>query len=75
MDRESNAALLSLSRKWKLQGDWMVCRECGRVLVASRDGEALIHKSGCKNQNFQHPWTDLRSILGPPALSTESPHG
>ena len=64
MDKTNNAALIKLAAVWRWDGDWMVCRGCSAVLIASRDGEPLRHKSGdCKHGAHVHPWTDLRNAL------------
>ena len=64
MDRSNNAALIELSKVWQLDGDWMRCTGCQAVLIASRDGEPLRHKSAdCKHVAHIHPWTDLRNAL------------
>lgn len=59
-----NRSLIALNKIWEWNGDWMKCRDCGRALVASRDGEALRHRPGCSNSTHNHPWSDLRHILG-----------
>ena len=61
--RESNDALIALAKYWKLDGDWMTCKGCRRSLIASRDGEELAHKDGCKYQDQQHPWAQLRKLI------------
>lgn len=64
MDATNNKALIELSRVWLLDGDWMKCRKCRRALVASRDGELLLHTNGCKYGDRVHPWAELREALG-----------
>lgn len=64
MDSLNNAELLDLSRVWELDGDLMRCRVCKRSLVASRDGEEMRHRPGCKNEHILHPWRALRAALG-----------
>jgi hypothetical protein len=73
LDQTSNAALLTLSKVWQLDGDWMKCRACDRPLIASRDGEPLSHRAGCKNSAHVHPWAELRSALAssPTPAATE----
>jgi hypothetical protein len=63
MDARNNTALLALSKIWKLDGDWMQCRACKAVLIASRDGEPMIHKDRCKHAAHEHPWADLRNAI------------
>ena len=68
MNRHNNERLLRLSATWRLDGDWMECRECRRSLVASRDGEPLLHKSlvagslaACtRGKSFVTHWGRLR---------------
>lgn len=73
LDKANNAALLELSKVWQLDGDWMKCRACDRPLIASRDGEPLSHRAGCKNSAHVHPWAELRSALAssPTPAATE----
>lgn len=63
MNHENNIALLELSRVWLIDGDWMRCRACMAVLIASRDGEPLRHKPDCKHAAHAHPWSDLRKAM------------
>lgn len=63
MNIENNKKLLTLAKFWRLNGDWMQCTACDRGLVASRDGEALIHKPMCKNSRHVHPWVELREAI------------
>ncbi len=63
--REHCIALMVLNRLWTWDGDLMRCRGCGSAIVASRDGEPLHHKSGCKNAMHEHPWTSLREAITP----------
>jgi hypothetical protein len=73
MDQRNNAALLELSKVWQLDGDWMKCRACKAVLIASRDGEPLRHKStGCRNSARTHPWAELRDAITLRALQSQS---
>lgn len=67
MNCDDNDKLLEFGRKWKLDGDWMVCKKCKRPIIASRDGEELPHADGCKQPNEQHPWRQLREIIAPAA--------
>jgi hypothetical protein len=69
MDRANNTALLTLSKVWLLDGDWMKCRACKQVLIASLDGEPLHHKTGCKHAAHAHPWAELRSAMSLPSGS------
>lgn len=62
MNQVNNEALRTLAKNWKLDGDLLVCRECERGLIASREGEPLAHRAGCKNVN-NHPWNALRSAI------------
>lgn len=64
-----NVALIAMSRVWSWSGDLMTCRNCDRSLIASRDGEELLHRSGCKYEKRQHPWQELRGVL---TLETET---
>jgi hypothetical protein len=66
MDARNNTALLLLSKVWLLDGDWMKCRACKQVLIASLDGEPMRHKTGCKHAAHVHPWTDLRNAIAVP---------
>jgi hypothetical protein len=59
----TDAQWLQLSKVWKWDGDWMQCRHCKRALVASRDGEKIIHKLGCRNVEHDHPWQELRALI------------
>jgi hypothetical protein len=64
MNRSNNDALLRLSKVWQLDGDWMKCRACGAVMIASRDGEPLRHlRDDCKHVDQVHPWADLRNAI------------
>lgn len=64
MDQRNNAALIELSKTWELDGDWMKCRVCKAVLIASLDGEPMRHKTDdCKNSAHVHPWAELRSAI------------
>jgi hypothetical protein len=65
IDNTDNASLCYLGKFWKLDGDWMTCRGCDRSLIASRDGEEMNHKDGCKYSDQQHPWRRLRNIIAP----------
>lgn len=65
MDNTDNASLCYLAKFWKLDGDWMTCKGCDRSLIASRDGEEIHHKDGCKFSDQQHPWRRLRNIIAP----------
>jgi len=60
-----DATLKALGNVWKWDGDLMICRKCGRGLIASRDGEALQHRSDCDNRSGHHPWVELRAALNP----------
>lgn len=79
MDQSNNTALLALSKIWLLDGDWMKCRACKRVLIASLDGEPMCHKTGCKHASHVHPWADLRNALSarsrPTGAETEVAEG
>lgn len=59
-----NNALSALHRIWHHEADWMVCQGCKRPIIASRDGEELAHRDGCRHAAEQHPWSQLRAILG-----------
>lgn len=59
-----NDALTALHRIWHHEADWMICQGCNCPIIASRDGEELVHKDGCKYANEHHPWSQLRVILG-----------
>jgi hypothetical protein len=64
VNHKNNVALIELSKVWKIDGDWMRCRACDAVLIASRDGEPMRHKSDdCKHVAHVHPWADLRKAL------------
>ena len=64
MDIKNNAALLELSKVWRLDGDWMTCRGCNCSLIASRDGEPMKHHAdGCQYADHVHPWRELRIAL------------
>lgn len=60
----NNDALTALHRIWHHEADWMICQGCKRPLIASRDGEELAHSDGCKYAAEQHPWSQLRTLLG-----------
>lgn len=64
METKHDKALRTLANTWELDGDLMRCRECGRALIASRDGEKMRHRSGCKRAKRGDPWQELRRILG-----------
>lgn len=72
MDAQNNLALKEVSAVWLLDGDWMKCRACKMPLVASRDGEPLRHKDGCKHHQRVHPWAELRAAL---ADRSQAPSG
>jgi hypothetical protein len=57
-----DGALRIFADDWQLDGDLLRCTQCGRGLIASRDGEPLSHAAGCKNKVL-HPWRMLRVIL------------
>lgn len=63
MNHANNLALIEVSKVWEIDGDWMRCRACRAVLIASRDGEPLRHKTECKNAAHVHPWSDLRKAM------------
>lgn len=63
MNHANNLALIEVSKVWEIDGDWMRCRACRAVLIASRDGEPLRHKPECKNAAHVHPWSDLRKAM------------
>lgn len=63
MDVSNDQDLRSTFSVWELDADLMRCRVCKRALIASRDGEAFKHASGCKNSAHEHPWADLRAAL------------
>jgi hypothetical protein len=64
VDQRNNTALIELSKVWQIDGDWMKCRACKAVLIASRDGEPMRHKSDdCRNRKHVHPWADLRNAI------------
>jgi hypothetical protein len=65
MTSDDNDALLAFARVWTLDGDWMTCKGCMRNLIASRDGEELRHRNGCKYTDEKHPWARLRAIIAP----------
>ena len=71
MNRINNDALLAVAKVWTLNGDWMTCRKCRKNLIASRDGEPLLHKTGCANGSRQHPWSELRGALADNAARPE----
>jgi hypothetical protein len=71
MDQRNNTVLLVLSKIWQLDGDWMKCRTCKAVLIASRDGEPMQHKVGCKHAAHSHPWADLRNAMAVPVRMLE----
>ncbi len=64
MNIENNKRLLSLASVWHIDGDLMECRQCKRQLVASRDGEPMRHKDGCRHADQRDPWLELRNALG-----------
>lgn len=64
MDATNNNKLMRLAEVWVLDGDLMRCRECGRALIASRDGQPLRHKMDCSRSSEEHPWQLLRDALG-----------
>lgn len=59
-----NDALTALHRIWRHEADWMICQGCKHPIIASRDGEELVHRDGCRYAAEQHPWSQLRTILG-----------
>ena len=61
MDNTNNKMLISFATRWRLNGDLLECRSCGRSLIASRDGEPMLHRAGCKGSS--HPGRALRSAL------------
>lgn len=63
MNQHANETLRLLSTVWVWDGDWMKCRKCKKALVASRDGEELVHARGCRNSGHVHPWADLRRAI------------
>lgn len=64
MNHSNNRSLIELSKVWLVDGDWMRCRGCGAVLIASRDGEPLRHKADdCRHVAHVHPWRDLRNAM------------
>lgn len=65
MDSKNNERLRHFAKLWRLNGDLMMCRACGRSLIASRDGEALQHRAGCPNETHVDPWVDLRTAMQP----------
>lgn len=69
MNTVHNRALQKLSQAWRLDGDLMVCCECGRGLIASRDGEKLSHRVDCENRERTDPWQELRLILSSQPMS------
>lgn len=64
MTNIDNDALTALHRIWRHEADWMICQGCKRPIIASRDGEELAHADGCRHASEQHPWSQLRTILG-----------
>jgi len=63
MTATDNKLLIALATVWKWDGDLMACRSCRAALVASRDGEELRHRPGCKHIERKHPWAELREII------------
>lgn len=60
---DKDEALRNLGRHWHFNGDTASCTLCKRSLVASREGEQVPHRAGCRNKDQQHPWGALRAIL------------
>lgn len=71
MDRLVNQRLHEWSRAWRLDGDLVRCRECGRGIIYSRRDEALVHSSECK-QVMAYPW-ELLISLAPPSPAEVAP--
>jgi len=63
LTRATNDQLGAFGTVWKLNGDWLTCRGCDRSLLASRNGDLIDHKAGCKFSGQQHPWKLLTRIL------------
>lgn len=64
-DKDRPKALRDFGRAWKLDGDLLVCRSCGRALHVSRAGERLHHAGDCtKDKMAGHPWSALQFIVG-----------
>lgn len=64
---------LSMAYYWK--GWRMQCRCCGRFLAITSDGGLIEHRDGCPTAYEQHPWAQLRALLGGvlPAAAPEAP--
>lgn len=58
-----NSRLINFSAFWRLDGDLMRCRKCGRSIIASRQGEAMVHEDGCEAGLMKYPWHQLFEIL------------
>lgn len=72
MNEMHNKALMDFSRVWQIDGDLIRCCECGRALIASRDGEDLRHRSGCRYAKRTSPWKELRTIIGVEVIRTKA---
>lgn len=75
--KKRDSDLRDLASVWELDGDLMRCRECGRALIASRDGETLHHHAECKHRDRGHPWAELRnemSVTSAPPVQDDRPN-
>jgi hypothetical protein len=60
-----NNALCDFARRWKLDGDWLVCKKCKRPHIASKADQRFVHESNCKADSETHPWLTPMKILTP----------
>lgn len=66
MTNDDAALLRDFGRVWLMDGEWMVCRACRNAQHATREGDALKHRSDCGRARIveDRPWVMLRTILG-----------
>lgn len=65
-DRSSkNDLLIIFGNRWKLDGDWLVCKRCKRQIIFSKADLPFTHRVGCQADGHveTHPWIKLRQIL------------
>lgn len=66
MALDGNAkGLMDLHSRWIWDADVMRCRDCGRGLHVSRQGETLHHAAHCKHHgSTENPWRQIRFFIG-----------